>query len=167
MNPKAIALISRRTKRVYSFSSMAQGNDFLGKSKNYLQNRICNLKRYDAEGRCGDVYDVQILGKGERRDLREGQQPRNAPGYYIPQLCWHCARASGYCPWSKNGEPVEGWDAEPQVIESTGTATYLIFQCPLFERDAKTLEERREQRKRLEAEREKEEMNHVNSDHRN
>lgn len=53
-------------------------------------------------------------------------------------LCWDCAKATGYCPWSSSLEPVKGW-----VVEQTKRTTYsgeihslIVYECPLFERDA-------------------------------
>ena len=55
-----------------------------------------------------------------------------------PSICWDCANATNKyenCPWSSHLEPVEGWTAElrrKQTIEET----YVVYDCPLFERDS-------------------------------
>lgn len=54
-------------------------------------------------------------------------------------LCWDCKKATGGsdCPWANNFEPVEGWDAIPEMITVTTTVQTSSFQvnnCPLFER---------------------------------
>ena len=47
----------------------------------------------------------------------------------VEQLCWSCQNATGRCPWSENGTPIRGWDAEPD------RATYKIYDCPMFKPD--------------------------------
>ena len=55
----------------------------------------------------------------------------------IMTLCWDCARACGGCEWSRavDPEPVPGWTARP-TVNGNGTESYLVEDCPLFERDA-------------------------------
>ena len=53
-------------------------------------------------------------------------------GKQIDQLCWHCAKATGGCSWSKNFTPVPGWDAK-KVVKGY-VDTYDIRDCPLFEK---------------------------------
>ena len=56
-----------------------------------------------------------------------------------PTLCWDCAKAVGYCSWSSEFKPVKGWTAEKKEIKvqsGTNVKSYLIYECPLFERDA-------------------------------
>ena len=52
-------------------------------------------------------------------------------------LCWDCCRATGGCPWANELIPVKGWTA--QKIHKTSSKpydTYIVLDCPLFERDA-------------------------------
>lgn len=52
-------------------------------------------------------------------------------------LCWDCTKAVGGCAWSTLFKPIEGWKA--QEIKATSTkpyTTYLVEECPEFERDA-------------------------------
>ena len=54
-------------------------------------------------------------------------------------LCWNCAKAVGYCPWSQDLEPIPGWTAFPtqkQTHGNTHSSSYLVIECPLFKRDA-------------------------------
>lgn len=54
-----------------------------------------------------------------------------------PTLCWDCHNATGGCPWSDNGKPVKGWTAkEVQKTNGKPYSTYIIYDCPLFIRDA-------------------------------
>ena len=50
------------------------------------------------------------------------------------QLCWRCQKACGGCSWSRNFEPVEGWEATPTVVkDSVGDIdSYKITGCPEF-----------------------------------
>ena len=34
-----------------------------------------------------------------------------------PTLCWSCAKACKKCSWSRNFEPVKGWEAEPTTLQ--------------------------------------------------
>lgn len=47
-------------------------------------------------------------------------------------LCWDCKNAVGWCSWSREFEPVNGWDAEYKP----NLDSYLVNDCPEFERDA-------------------------------
>jgi len=49
-------------------------------------------------------------------------------------LCWMCSRAIGKCSWSAYFRPVKGWVAK-EVIK-TNTTSYIVEECPLFQRDA-------------------------------
>ena len=49
-------------------------------------------------------------------------------------ICWCCSRATGGCSWSDNLMPVKGWTAKP-VIKNT-TNSYIVMNCPLFNRDS-------------------------------
>ena len=52
-------------------------------------------------------------------------------------LCWDCSRAIGGCSWSDEGKPVRGWTAKGTQKTSTKPYnTYLVIDCPLFDRDA-------------------------------
>ena len=53
------------------------------------------------------------------------------------QLCWECSKATnkdGECPWSAAGIPVPGWEAYP--THNKDTKTFVVVNCPLFDRDA-------------------------------
>lgn len=55
-----------------------------------------------------------------------------------PQLCWDCKKACGGCSWSKNFEPVPGWQAEKRVLYNAKipVVSYHITACPEFEQEA-------------------------------
>ncbi|MCI7428540.1 MAG: hypothetical protein MSS83_05485 [Methanobrevibacter sp.] len=48
-------------------------------------------------------------------------------------LCWSCKNCYSGCSWSKNFEPVEGWDATPQTFDRYDS--FLVRSCPLYEND--------------------------------
>lgn len=54
-------------------------------------------------------------------------------------LCWGCNKCTGFCPWSQDFTPVDGWDATPTKIETEVPGEYidsfLIHKCPLYEPD--------------------------------
>ena len=57
-------------------------------------------------------------------------------------LCWSCKRATGFCSWSEDFTPVEGWEATPTKVKLAArngnnrlfVDSYLVHKCPLFER---------------------------------
>ena len=49
-------------------------------------------------------------------------------------LCWDCANATGGCSWSEKLRPVKGWKAIPTHKKEFDS--WLVIQCPKFERDA-------------------------------
>ena len=50
------------------------------------------------------------------------------------QPCCTCKNACGGCSWSIDFTPVEGWDAEPTIInDSEGNiSSYKINSCPRY-----------------------------------
>lgn len=68
-----------------------------------------------------------------RHAKKRPEQPRPAQETAVPTtLCWDCANAVGWCSWSKDFTPVDGWDAEYVPDKDS----YRVIACPLFERDA-------------------------------
>lgn len=61
-------------------------------------------------------------------------------------ICWNCSKACGGCDWSGcDHMPITGWKAEKTQIklhcESSRkniiyTDSYVVLECPLFDRDA-------------------------------
>ena len=54
-------------------------------------------------------------------------------------LCWTCQNACGGCSWSRNLEPVEGWEAKPtrlNIYISEGNegmdCSYHVINCPQY-----------------------------------
>ena len=50
------------------------------------------------------------------------------------QLCYRCQNACGGCSWSREFQPVEGWDAKPTIINGDGEEipSFEIKKCPMF-----------------------------------
>lgn len=64
------------------------------------------------------------------------------------QLCWSCAKACGWCSWSRKTkpEPVPGWTATPCKIKmaiNTYAESYAITKCPEYVMDCEKSTERR------------------------
>lgn len=54
-----------------------------------------------------------------------------------PSLCWDCANATGFCDWSRSNLPIEGWTAVKTGLNSSlKDGSYIVVECPEFERDA-------------------------------
>lgn len=57
-------------------------------------------------------------------------------------ICWDCKKATGFCSWSEDFTPVEGWKATPTRVkisnrqngEDIFTDSFIVHECPLFER---------------------------------
>lgn len=57
--------------------------------------------------------------------------------YKEKTICWECKKALGKCNWSKNFQPVEGWEIIPtqiQVQNGLMQDSCIVLSCPLFER---------------------------------
>ena len=52
-----------------------------------------------------------------------------------PTLCWDCANYAFGCSWSEDCVPVKGWEAVP--CKGKHFDSYLVLDCPLFDRDAR------------------------------
>lgn len=55
-------------------------------------------------------------------------------------LCWKCGRATGFCPWSREFEPVQGWTANKTIVRQSADVefeSYEVIKCPLFEPDGR------------------------------
>ena len=54
--------------------------------------------------------------------------------------CWDCAKAASHgCTWSASLQPVEGWTAVPTekyLVKGQKIKSFLVTDCPEFERDA-------------------------------
>ena len=51
--------------------------------------------------------------------------------------CWTCKNACGGCSWSRDFEPVKGWEAEKTFHPTNGefVESYYIKSCPEYERE--------------------------------
>lgn len=68
-----------------------------------------------------------------------------SPTKRVDTLCWECKNAADgrKCPWARDFTPVEGWDAEPDIVwynaQLVGGVvkheqqSYIVKSCPLFE----------------------------------
>lgn len=53
-------------------------------------------------------------------------------------LFWSCAKACKKCSWSRNFEPVKGWEAEPTTLQQPPyrvVQSYRVIKCPEYECD--------------------------------
>lgn len=56
----------------------------------------------------------------------------------MKQPCWTCRLSYGQCPWSKNFQPIEGWEAELTHKTVRGKVVYDSFEikhCPMYQQD--------------------------------
>ena len=172
-SPMGIILEDVKTGKVRTFGSMIQASEFLGRSKQYIQARLTKTAEPElAEDMDGDRDRVSTYGTGKRKDAHRPRKVRitkenwQQNGYEVKnllnhttQLCTVCARAVGFCSWSRCLEPVEGWEAVPTKIRHMAkhdvatsiyeTNSFRVISCPLFIKDANTAKERQKQRKEL------------------
>lgn len=64
------------------------------------------------------------------------------PQDFADTLCWKCRHAVPTntlgCPWSMDGIPIEGWDADVRIAKEEGHHTrnsYEVHDCPMFLKD--------------------------------
>lgn len=66
------------------------------------------------------------------------KKQRDEEKYNTGTLCWKCKKATGFCSWSDNFTPVDGWTAIPTLIKNAHSnymKSYKVIECPEFERD--------------------------------
>lgn len=156
-----ISLTDAQTGESKTFISALKASEYLKRSKSYVRLRLerSNKTAYDING---NEYKVAVVGINKVVSTPKPKNPENQKyaGYKNPQLCYRCARAVGFCSWSKRFEPIEGWTAKPTKISHLGNKrcekvclkdidSYYITECPLFIEEAKTARERKKQRKLL------------------
>ena len=175
-SPMGICLENVNTGEIRTFGSMIQASEFLGRSNQYIQARISKTAEPEyAIDKDGNKYKLSTYGTGKRKDARlehkkqpKTKEPWKCEGYEVrnlmnhtTQLCTVCARAVGFCSWSRYLQPVDGWEAVPTKIRHMGrhenekvtsiyeTNSFRVVSCPLYIQDGNTSEERRKQRKML------------------
>ena len=162
--PQAVRLTSVKTGISTELCSVAMACDFLGRSGGYLKWKMFEEDAAYVTNSEGEQFTMEIIGVGKRRDAvpedqrKKKRDPSIHPedGYnhqFKKQLCFECARAAGFCSWSRNLTPVEGWDAEPSNLGNSTGCSYRVEGCPLYIKDGKTKEEQHEQRRMLQEER--------------
>ena len=70
----------------------------------------------------------------EARKMTEEEAAEKSPR---ATLCWMCKNACGFCSWSKEFKPVEGWTAErnDMQVHNRLDESYIVYECPEFEQD--------------------------------
>lgn len=90
--------------------------------------------------KCGEPTDTTLTGKYYRLcdKCREQEQAAKQGS-----LCWSCINAvpsadgKRGCSWSRNGEPVEGWDAKMQRVKvnrGSSVVSYHVKSCPKYQK---------------------------------
>lgn len=97
-------------------------------------------RRFEVKGRnqkycsisCRELAYIQSQAYKAKRNvkIRKDEQP-----------CWHCAKATGGCSWSRSFKPVDGWKAKKTIImngieiidkQPRICHSYKIESCPEF-----------------------------------
>jgi len=162
--PVAVTMTKRDTGEEFFFWNYTIACEFLHRSVTYMKIKACDVpfnEEIFVTNKWNEEFILKKVGHGRRRDAVAHLQPKKE-NKHIPeeerykiqhQLCTSCARAVGFCSWSKRLEPVEGWDATPTNIKAvsnnTAYTSYRIKACPLYIQDGKTKEEQRQQRQML------------------
>jgi YHS domain-containing protein len=157
--PRALLLIEVNTGKEHYFQNIAEAYEFLKRSKSYLNYYIYSDRSEVVCDIDGKEYYFKVMGQGQRRDAKpeRAKGPKSPNGLHnlSMQLCWSCARCVGFCSWSKELKPVEGWTAKCTTLHHSNaeqkfeTASYYITACPLFLKEAETEIERKRQREML------------------
>lgn len=120
-------LISKKTGKKYYFRSGNDASRFLGYSRSYINAAILSGKaiRHKKTGECFSL-EYNRIAYGSQGDGM-GSRPHIQP-------CSLCEKFAGGCIWSRDFEPIEGWEAEPTVIgkDSYPIHSYRITYCPEF-----------------------------------
>lgn len=159
-----VCLTDVQTGEEKIFKSTVKASEYLKRSKMYIKVRLGRANKV-AYGIDGKEYKITVLSVEKVTSKpKKPKDPANAKyaGYKPATLCYECARSVSFCPWSKRGEAVEGWNAVPtklkngqsrngsgQVVPESVVDSYHVIDCPLFIQEGKTVEERRAQRKML------------------
>ena len=163
--PVAVELTNMETGEKKQLDSYTAACEFLGRSSTYLKTKVADVDEVDVSNIHGIPDHLVKIGPGKRKDSPVTPRPRkirkNYPVEVLQkfkcQLCTTCARASGFCSWSRKLVPVEGWDAEPTSVKAVSNngsyESYRVKTCPLYIQDGSTVEERRIQRNMLKEER--------------
>lgn len=151
--PMAVSLTSLKNGEQFIFGSISQACDFLHRSKTYVKYKMFEEGTLIVLNSDNEGYELEVIGIGRRRDSVEKPIRKKDGGInahqYPQQLCVSCARACGFCSWSQKLEPVEGWEARAVRVAFDGSKNWLIEKCPLYIRDAPTVQGRRRQRETL------------------
>ncbi len=101
-----------------------------------------SLKRRRQCKNCGYEFDTYEFDADNIRNfLEERKLEKENCGFTSNSLCWQCSRATGFCPWSRDFEPVQGWEAVPTLIKgdrkgrNPDIPSYDVKKCPLFIQD--------------------------------
>ena len=163
-----ISLKDNKTGEEKIFGSAVKASAYLQRSKMYVRVRLSRGDK-TATDIHGNEYKIAIVSvKKTASKPKKPKNPDNAKyaGYKEPTLCYRCARAVGFCKWSKKGEAIEGWNAIPtklkngqsrngsgEVVPESVVDSYHVIDCPIFMEEGETIEEKRKQRKMLKEER--------------
>lgn len=122
-------ITNSRTGKQYEFPTGVAASKFLGRHKNYItdcRNKDCEIK----DAHTGDVFTCEYVNYKKPQRRIESMQ-----------ICCFCKKACGGCSWSRNFEPVKGWEARPTIInhgfangKKRECHSYKIISCPEYEK---------------------------------
>lgn len=119
-------LTSQQSGRQYEFASSQTASIFLGRQRTYVS--TCVYKGFPLRHKyTGESFTCEYPNV-----LRQVKKPKN----FTVQPCCTCCKAIGGCSWSRDFEPVKGWEAIPTIIHQSNSAdihSYAILQCPEYE----------------------------------
>ena len=129
MKARETILVSKTTGKEYRFPSTHDADKFLERKKSYVTTRA-SYNHKVSHSITKEEFDVILKGE---KNPSEGKKCIQSM-----QLCWDCKKAINGCNWSRKGEPVDGWVAEPTFVKlstSQLVPSYRISQCPEFEQE--------------------------------
>lgn len=92
-------------------------------------------KRWRKCKACKYEFDTYEFCADDVKDFLEEQELDTK--YAANSLCWKCKNATGFCSWSREFEPVQGWEAVKTIIKNQNgiLESYEVKKCPSFEKD--------------------------------
>ena len=99
--------------------------------------------------RCPNCKEIFYTYEIKETDIKSMMRDFEPEVHYVKKsLCWTCQRATGFCSWSRNFEPVPGWEAEPTEITNTDgkdrveiISSFKVSACPLYQKDGRRINE--------------------------
>lgn len=86
------------------------------------------------------IGNFWYIDEDEKPNVKKRKKPNKRNTKICP--CWSCQKACGRCTWSSVLQPVKGWKAIPNIIETEKQGVrkrplwgYYLIECPEYVKD--------------------------------